>query len=124
MGRRLFEVNIWMWQYGRPFPRKFSAEEAVALQKKEGPGIRSRGAATLNSAQAGASCLKNGRARAMNVINNGNSDPISYTTRISYRYVLLCNYDVEVTNYNVKIDLRYWIRYRSFETPISKFMTY
>jgi hypothetical protein len=33
-GSRLFEVNIWMWQYGRSFRRKFSVEEAVAMQKK------------------------------------------------------------------------------------------
>ena len=33
-GSRLFEVNIWMWKYERPFPRMFSVEEAVALRKR------------------------------------------------------------------------------------------
>jgi hypothetical protein len=46
-GSRLFEVNIWMWKYGRPFPRKYSVEEAVALLKKRVQESRARGAATL-----------------------------------------------------------------------------
>jgi hypothetical protein len=31
-----------MWKYGRPFPRKFSVKEAVAMQKKEGAGIQGK----------------------------------------------------------------------------------
>ncbi len=46
-GSRLFEVNIWMWKYGRPFPRKVSVEEAVAMQKRRVQESRARGAATL-----------------------------------------------------------------------------
>ena len=48
-GSRLFEVNIWMWKYhdGRPFPRKFSVEEAVALPEKRVQESRARAAATL-----------------------------------------------------------------------------
>jgi hypothetical protein len=46
-GSRLFEVDIWVWQYGRPFPRKFSVEEAVAMQQKRVLESRARGAATL-----------------------------------------------------------------------------
>ena len=47
-GSRLFEVNIWMWKYGRPFQRKYSVEEAaVALRKKRVQESRARGAATL-----------------------------------------------------------------------------
>ena len=46
-GSRLFEVNIWMWQYGRPFQRKFSVEEAVAMRKKRVQEFRAREAATL-----------------------------------------------------------------------------
>ena len=26
-GSQLFEVNIWMWRYGRAFPRKISVED-------------------------------------------------------------------------------------------------
>ena len=46
-GSRLFEIDIWMWKYGRPFPRKFSVEEAVALLKKRVQESRARDAATL-----------------------------------------------------------------------------
>ena len=36
---RLCRVHMMLTQrYGRPFPRKFSVEEAVAMQKKEGAG--------------------------------------------------------------------------------------
>jgi hypothetical protein len=35
-----------MWQYGRPFQRKFSVEEAAAMQKKRMQEFRARGAAT------------------------------------------------------------------------------
>jgi hypothetical protein len=41
-GSRLFEVNIWMWTYGRPFPRKFSVVEAVAMRKKRAQESRAR----------------------------------------------------------------------------------
>jgi hypothetical protein len=34
-GGRLFEVNIWMCKYERPFPLKISMEDAVAMRKKE-----------------------------------------------------------------------------------------
>ena len=37
-GSRLSEVNIWMWKYGRTFPREFSVEDAVAMRKKWQPG--------------------------------------------------------------------------------------
>ncbi len=36
-----------MWKYGKPFQRKFSVEEAVAMQKKMVQESRARGAATL-----------------------------------------------------------------------------
>jgi hypothetical protein len=46
-GSRLFEVNIWMWKYRRPFPRKYSVEEVVALRKRRVQESRAKGAATL-----------------------------------------------------------------------------
>ena len=46
-GSRLFEVNIWMWKYGRTFPREFSVEDAVAMRKKRVQESRARAAATL-----------------------------------------------------------------------------
>ena len=33
-GSRLFEVNVWMWRYGRTFPREITVEQAVELRKK------------------------------------------------------------------------------------------
>jgi hypothetical protein len=33
-GSRLYEINIWMWRYGRTFPRAISVEQAVDLRKK------------------------------------------------------------------------------------------
>jgi len=81
-GAGCFEVNIWMWKYGRPFQRKFSVEEAVALRKRRVQESSARGAATLQRRQARGCCHKNGRARAINVNDNGISERISYT--ISY----------------------------------------
>ena len=28
-------VNIWMWQYGRAFPREYSLKEGVPIRKKQ-----------------------------------------------------------------------------------------
>jgi hypothetical protein len=28
-GSRLFEINLWMWRYGRNFPRQISVDQAV-----------------------------------------------------------------------------------------------
>ena len=46
-GSRLFEVNMWMWRYGRTFPRQISVEQAVELRKKRVHESRARGAETL-----------------------------------------------------------------------------
>ena len=35
-GSRLFKINMWMWCYGRTFPRQISVDEAVELRKKKG----------------------------------------------------------------------------------------
>ena len=68
-GSRLFEVNIWMWKYGRPFPRKFSVDEAVAMQKR---GCRNPGQEELQLFSAGARQQpQNGHVKAMNVMDNG-----------------------------------------------------
>jgi hypothetical protein len=34
-GSRLFEVNIWMWRYGRSFPRKVCGGSAFENQGVE-----------------------------------------------------------------------------------------
>jgi hypothetical protein len=47
-GSRLFEVNIWMWRYGRTFPREISVEQAVELRKKWLQDSRARGAETMH----------------------------------------------------------------------------
>jgi hypothetical protein len=33
-GSRLFEIKIWMWRYGRTFPREISVADSVELRKK------------------------------------------------------------------------------------------
>ncbi len=32
-GSSLFEVNIWMWRYGRAFPRKISVKNAEEMRR-------------------------------------------------------------------------------------------
>ena len=44
---RLFEINMWMWRYGRTFPRQISVDQAVELRKKRVQESRARGAETL-----------------------------------------------------------------------------
>jgi hypothetical protein len=46
-GSRLFEVNVWMWNYGRAFPRKIPVADAEAMRRKRVQDSRLRGAATL-----------------------------------------------------------------------------
>ncbi len=46
-GRRLFEVNIWTWRYGRTFPREISVEQVVELRKKRLQNSRVRSAETM-----------------------------------------------------------------------------
>jgi len=33
-GSKLFEVNIWLWRYGRSLPRKHTVEEAEEMRRK------------------------------------------------------------------------------------------
>jgi hypothetical protein len=46
-GSRLFEVNIWMWHYGRAFPRKISVKDADEMRRSSVSESRRRGAETL-----------------------------------------------------------------------------
>ncbi len=48
-GSRLFdsEINMWMWRYGRTFPREISVDQAVELRKKRVQESRARAAETL-----------------------------------------------------------------------------
>jgi hypothetical protein len=46
-GSRLFEINIWMWRYGRTFPREISVADAKAMHKQRIQESRAQGAATL-----------------------------------------------------------------------------
>ena len=46
-GSRHFEVNMWMWRYGRAFPRKISVEDAEEMRRKRVQESRRRGAETL-----------------------------------------------------------------------------
>ena len=33
-GSKLFEVNVWLWKYGRSLPRKCTVEEAEDMRRK------------------------------------------------------------------------------------------
>jgi hypothetical protein len=46
-GSLLYEINIWMWRYGRTFPWEFSVADAVAMRKQRVQESRAQGAATL-----------------------------------------------------------------------------
>ena len=46
-GSRLFEVNIWMWRYGRAFPRKVSVKYAEEMRRDRVAESRRKGAVTL-----------------------------------------------------------------------------
>ena len=46
-GSRLFEINIWMWRYGRTFPREITVADSVELCKKRLVDSRTRAAATI-----------------------------------------------------------------------------
>jgi hypothetical protein len=46
-GGLLFEINMWMWRYGRTFPRQISVVQAVEFRKKRVHESRARGAETL-----------------------------------------------------------------------------
>jgi hypothetical protein len=45
-GSRLFEVNIWMWCYGRAFPRKVSVKDADEMLRARVAESRRKGAET------------------------------------------------------------------------------
>ena len=45
-GRRLYEVNIWMWRYGRGHPRMVSIAEAERIRSERVSESRVRAAET------------------------------------------------------------------------------
>ena len=51
-GSKLFEINIWMWRYGRTFPRDVSVADAVAMRKQRVQESRQRAAATMQRRRA------------------------------------------------------------------------
>ncbi len=46
-GSQLFEINMWMWRYGRTFPHQISVDQVVEFRKKKVQESRARGAETL-----------------------------------------------------------------------------
>ena len=46
-GSRLFEVNIWMWRYGRIFPRDIAVADSVELRRRRLAESRTRAGATM-----------------------------------------------------------------------------
>ncbi len=51
-GSRLFDINIWMWRYGRTFPREVSVADVVAMRKERVQKSRRRAAATMERRRA------------------------------------------------------------------------
>jgi hypothetical protein len=47
VGAALIEINMWMWRYGRTFPRQISVDQAVEFCKKRVQESRARGAETV-----------------------------------------------------------------------------
>ncbi len=54
---RLFEINIWMWRYGRTFPREVSVADAVAMRKERVQESRRLAVATMERRRAQALVL-------------------------------------------------------------------
>ena len=46
-GSRLYEVNIWMWRYGRGLPRKTTVASAKQAQRERVKRARQTAAETL-----------------------------------------------------------------------------
>ena len=46
-GSRLYELNLWMWRYGRGHPRKVSVGDAEFRRRERAAGQRQRAAATM-----------------------------------------------------------------------------
>ncbi len=51
---RLFEVIIWMWRYGRAFPRKISVKDAEEVRRSRVSESRRRGAENLKHSRLAA----------------------------------------------------------------------
>jgi hypothetical protein len=144
-GSRLFEINMWMWRYGRTatFPRQFSVEQAVKMRKKRVQESRARGAETLrrrnmevHAKQAAAPQLiplvfaYSTRYRMLHrsqyCVNGVNFD-IEYTNvdhryrsyKLRYQWPQILNLDIEACKLHFDIEK---LRYRSSFLPsISKY---
>ncbi len=57
-GSSLFEVNIWMWRYGREYPRKISVKDAEEMLRSRVSESRRRGAETLKRRRLAAAELE------------------------------------------------------------------
>ncbi len=51
-GSRLFEINIWVWRYGRAFPRTISVKDAEEMRRERVRESRRRGVETLKAVAA------------------------------------------------------------------------
>jgi hypothetical protein len=128
-GSRLFEINMWMWRYGRNFPRQISADQAVKLRKKKGTWRWD------SSAQAW--CSLPGWAKPCQVEGSFRSavNDIGWILyRIQYRIRYIRTWP-SILNVRKTFDIVYdinmryrtmFIRYRRHETSISTtlFMTF
>ncbi len=87
-GSKLFELNIWMWHYGRALPRKISVEDAEEMRFKRVQESRWKGAETLKR-----SCLR--KAGRINFTVGWHT--ISYTISYTILHTIFVNpilYDI------------------------------
>ncbi len=61
-GSLLFEINIWMWRYGKIFAREFSVADALAMRKQRVQESRAQGAATLERRRTAKQAAQAGHA--------------------------------------------------------------
>ncbi len=109
-GSRLFEINMWMWRYGRTFPRQISVDQAVELEfrKKRVQESRDQGSWRWDSSAPARCSLGNlkGSFRRLPLRSEWHwVNAISYT--ISIQIFSDINFDIEREK-----DLRYRIRYQ------------
>ncbi len=95
-GSHLFEINTWMWCYGRTFPREIAVTDSVELRKKRLADSRIRAAATMK------------RRREAHVITRaGNDDWLCKWSRCNELYRTPCRIRCH-RRYHTRYRLRYW----------------
>ena len=98
----LYEVNVWMWNYGRVFPRKISVAYAEEMRQKRVQDSRRREAEPLK--RRGEAAAVRPVESISGVVRKDISHMTSYTTSYTMSYIA----------YRIRhrVYVRYRIRYR------------